>query len=234
MSDAARPLPPPNPPLPRPLVALVLLMAGIELVLTLADRGILADPTLRARVYAAGAFWAGLLDGGRPLFPLQPYTMFVTHALLHGGLLHLALNMAVLLGLGRFAADRYGPGVILPVFLVTAVAGGLAFGLISEGAYPMVGASGAVFGFLGVWIASDWVRLRTLGLSVQPVVRRVAGLAVANVLLTVLLAGMLAWEAHLGGFLAGLVAGVWLERGLALEARAARAAARQRRGSGNQ
>jgi membrane associated rhomboid family serine protease len=40
------------------------------------------------------------------------------------------------------------------------VAGGAAFGLVSTSPLPMVGASGAVFAFLGVWIVADWRRLR--------------------------------------------------------------------------
>ena len=156
-----RPTPPAShQPLPRTLVALVGGIALIEVVLSLADWGIIADPTLRSRVFIAGAFWAQLLHGDAPIFAAQPVTMFVTHALLHGSLLHMVMNMAILLALGRFAADRYGGGVVLPVFLLSAIAGGAAFGLLATGAYPMVGASGAVFGFLGLWIAWDWRRHR--------------------------------------------------------------------------
>ena len=170
-------------------------------------------------MFIAGAFWAGLLHGGEPLFAAQPVTMFVSHALLHGSMLHMVMNMAILLALGRFAADRYGPGAVLPLFLVGAVAGGAVFGLLADGAYPMVGASGAVFAFLGVWIAWDWLRHRAAGAPVGPVVRRVVVLAGLNVALYVGLQGMLAWEAHLGGFLAGLAGGVWLEGRLAARRR---------------
>jgi membrane associated rhomboid family serine protease len=203
--------PPPNQPLPRTLVALVAGIALIEVVLSLADRGILADPTLRSRVFIVGGFWAQLLHGDTPIFAAQPVTMFVTHALLHGSLLHMVMNMAILLALGRFAADRYGNGVVLPIFLLSAIAGGTAFALLATGAYPMVGASGAVFGFLGIWIAWDWRRHRRAGVSPGPVARRVLVLAGLNVVLFFGLQGMLAWQAHLGGFLAGLALGFWLE-----------------------
>lgn len=216
-------------PLPRGLVALVLLIVGIELLLQAADAGLIAERGLRLRVYAVGAFWGGLLHGAEPIFPLQPVTMFVSHALLHGGLLHLAMNMAVLLGLGRLVADRYGDRTVLPIFLLTAIAGGAVFGLIGSREIPMVGASGAVFGFLGVWSAWDWARHRAAGASVQPVVMRALALVLINVVFFVALGGMLAWEAHLGGYLAGLVFGAWLERALALAARRARAEARRAR-----
>lgn len=218
--------------MPRGLLALVGFIALVEIVLSLADAGYLFDPTLRSRVFIAGAFWSSLLYGDRPLFAAQPVTMFITHALLHGSLLHMVMNMTILLALGRFVADRYGAGVILPAFVACAVGGGLAFGLLNHGGYPMVGASGAVFGFLGIWIAWDWRRHRAHGVGVGPVVRRVVVLAGLNVVLWIGLKGMLAWETHLGGFLAGLAVGWWLEGRLGDEARAARAEARRRRDGG--
>jgi membrane associated rhomboid family serine protease len=219
---------PPHRPLPRALLLLVGFIALVEAALSLADSGILFDPSLRSRVFIAGAFWAELLHGTRPLFAAQPATMFVSHALLHGSMLHMVMNMAILLALGRFAADRYGPGTVLPAFLIGAVAGGAAFGLLASDAYPMVGASGAVFAFLGIWIVWDWRRHRAAGAPVGPVLRRVAVLAGLNVAFYIGLKGMLAWEAHLGGFLAGLACGVWLENRNAVALRRERAEARRR------
>lgn len=201
----------PHRPLPRELLLLAGAIALAEIALQLADRGLLGDPSLRSRVYMVGAFWSGLLRGAEPIFDLQPYAMFVSHALLHGGLLHMAMNLAVLLGLGRFASDRHGAQIVLPTFLAGALAGGAAFGLLSASPIPMVGASGAIFAFLGVWIVADWRRLRACGAPVRPVVTRVLTLAALNVAFFFALGGMLAWEAHLGGFLAGLACGVLFE-----------------------
>lgn len=220
---------PPQRPLPRALVALVLFMVAVELLFQAAEIGLVGDGSLRYRVYAAGAFWAALFHGAEPLFSLQPVTMFVSHALLHGGLLHLAMNMAILLGLGRLIGERYGESAILPLFLLSAIAGGASFALINASDVPMVGASGAVFGFLGVWTAWDWHRHRAYGLSTSPVVRRALALILVNVVFLLGFAGDIAWEAHLGGYLAGLGFGWWLERLLAGRARRARAELRRGR-----
>jgi rhomboid protease GluP len=209
-------------PMPRNLLALVLLIVGIELVLQAADLGMVGDQSLRLRVYVAGAFWSSLFHGQQPLFSLQPVTMFITHALLHGGILHLAMNMAILLGLGRLVSDRYGERTVLPLFLLSAIAGGATFALLNVSDIPMVGASGAVFGFLGVWTAWDWHRHRAYGVSTRPVVMRGVGLLLINVVFFFGLGGMVAWEAHLGGYLAGLGFGFWLERELARDGRSAR------------
>jgi rhomboid protease GluP len=215
-------------PLPPALVTLVIVMVGIELLLQLADLGIVGDRSLRPRVYVLGAFWASLFHDTQPVFSLQPVTMFVSHAMLHGGLLHLGMNAAVLLGLGRLIGDRYGAGAILPLFLLSAIAGGAVFALLNVSDIPMVGASGAVFGFLGVWTAWDWHRHRAHGVSTRPVVMRGVVLVLINVLFFFGLGGMIAWEAHFGGYVAGLAFGAWLEREIAVGERRARADARRR------
>jgi membrane associated rhomboid family serine protease len=218
-------------PLPRALVALTGFIALVEVVLWMGDSGILFDPSLRLRVMGAGAFWSPLVHGAEPLYAAQPVTMFVSHALLHGGFLHMAMNMAILLAMGRFVADRYTAAAILPIFLAGAIAGGAVYGLITNVPIPMVGASGAVFAFLGVWIVWDWRRHVAAGISPQPVLVRVAVLAGLNVAAWIALDGMLAWEAHLGGFLAGLLCGSILEnraRDAAIRANAAERARRLR------
>lgn len=216
-------------PLPRVLVLLVGVIALIEIILTLADHGYLFDPDLRIRAFAVGAFWSGLLWGDyQPVYLGQSGLMFVTHALLHGGFLHMVMNCTILLALGRFVEEIYDPRVILPVFLLGAIGGGAVYGLLSIGPYPMVGASGAVFAFLGLWVAWDWRRHRLAGVSPRPIYLRVGVLVGLNVVFFFGLGGMLAWQAHLGGFLAGLFVGNYLEKRLALRLRAERAENRRR------
>ena len=59
--------------------------------------------------------------------------------------------------------------------------------------------------------------------------RRVGVLVLINVVTLIGLQGMLAWEAHLGGFLVGLACGFWLEGRLDRNERAARAEKRRQR-----
>ena len=76
----------------------------------------------------------------------------------------------------------------------------------------MIGASGAVFGFLGLWLYWDFTRRRRLGLQITPVLKTVVGLIAANVLIYFAFSGTLAWEAHLGGFVAGFAVGPLISR----------------------
>jgi membrane associated rhomboid family serine protease len=70
----------------------------------------------------------------------------------------------------------------------------------------MVGASGALFGLVGAWHWRDWRQRRARGRPVGPLLQAIAGLAVLNLAMWVLLSGLLAWETHLGGYLAGAAA----------------------------
>ena len=67
----------------------------------------------------------------------------------------------------------------------------------------MVGASGALFGLAGAWKAWDWQEARAHRGPLWPIVLWVLGIALLNGVLWVAQGGLLAWEAHLGGFVAG-------------------------------
>ena len=68
-----------------------------------------------------------------------------------------------------------------------------------------LGASGALFGLAGAWKAWDWREARRSGTALWPILLWLLGLAVLNLVLWVLQGGLLAWETHLGGFMAGWI-----------------------------
>ncbi|MFC7704330.1 rhomboid family intramembrane serine protease [Plastorhodobacter daqingensis] len=197
---------------PPALWGLVGVMAAIEFALWLSDSGVLGqDLRMTALIY--GAFWPQLLEGTLiGAYPGQTAAMFVTHAFLHGGFLHLAMNAVVLLALGKAVTEQAGTVALMLVFLISAIGGGAGFALLSDGEAPMIGASGAVFGFIGLWQYGE-ARLRLARrMSLRPVLGTCLGLILANVVIAVMLQGALAWEAHLGGFLAGAALGPLVTR----------------------
>ena len=204
---------PPLAPFFSPSVVLVLVLcSGVELVLMAADWGMIGTPLWRNIAYQNGAFWAGLLSNWRPNYELQPALMFVTYAFLHGGFWHLAGNMVSMVFLGDIVVRRMGQGGFGCIYLVSTLGGGLAFGLTTNSASPMVGASGALFGLAGAWQYWEWLELKNRGLNGWPVWRVVVALAILNVVLWILNDGVLAWETHLGGFIAGWLAAVGVGR----------------------
>ena len=196
---------------PDPVTLTVLILcAAVEAVLQLADAGLIGTPRLRFVAYTYGGFWPGLLDNWQPNYPGQPVTMFLTYSILHGGLVHFAVNMVTLLSLGAAVWERAGSARYAVVYVVSILGGAAVFALLAQGYRPMVGASGALFGLVGALVAWETLDRRALRLSLRPVLRVVAFLVVMNLVLWWAMDGLLAWQTHLGGFLAGAVAAALL------------------------
>ncbi len=187
------------------LYALIALCALIEIVLTLSDLQLFGPPRLRQMAYEYFGFWPGLLQAWRPNYAAQPYTMFVTYGFLHGGPVHLAVNMITLWSLGRAVLDRVGQGAFALLYAGACLGGGAGFALLAPELRPMVGASGALFGLAGGLLAWAYVDRYASREGLWPVARAVLLLALLNLVLWWAMAGQLAWQTHLGGFVAGWI-----------------------------
>jgi membrane associated rhomboid family serine protease len=93
---------------------------------------------------------------------------------------------------------------------VTAIGGAMTFGLLTDSNLPMVGVSGVVFGLIGVLKYAELAFIRRKGGSMRRYLSSLAALAAVNVVISVALSGLLAWETHLGGFVAGWLAAWWV------------------------
>jgi membrane associated rhomboid family serine protease len=153
-------------------------------------------------------------------FPADSVWPFLTSMFLHGGWGHIIGNMWTLWIFGDNVEDRMGPVRFLVFYLLTGIAAGLTHWLISpDSAVPTVGASGAIAGVLGAYFVL-FPRSRIIVLL--PILFLPFFFEVPAVLYlffwfaTQLLSGTLAqlgpqsvggvaWWAHAGGFLAGVL-----------------------------
>ncbi|NOR62817.1 MAG: rhomboid family intramembrane serine protease [Rhodobacteraceae bacterium] len=198
-------------PLPWSIKYIAGFLVAVELLLSAGDYGIIRE--LRGSAFAFGALWPGLVwQGWQPMYAGQSIGMMLSHAFLHSGMLHMAMNTVVIMGLGKRLGAVLSNGQLLAVFGISAVAGGLVFLALNRGEIPVVGASGAVFGFFGVWKYFEYTARRRMGLTLGPIWQFIGTLALLNVALYFMVGGMLAWEAHLGGFIAGWLMGMVFAR----------------------
>lgn len=202
-------------PLPRrslawPLWFLLGLVLLPEVLLVGADAGLWGSPLWRPLAWQYGGFWAGLWHGWQPNYAAQPWTMILTYCLLHAGPGHALGNAAGIWGLGVALRPRAGARDVLAAFGAGVVGGGLAFGLLTDSPAPMVGASGAVFGLAGaLWWHDLTARPQGWRRTVRGGLLAAAGLLI-NLPMDWLTPGGIAWEAHLGGALAGAALAVAL------------------------
>ena len=176
--------------------------------------GLGGAPVVRAIMYVTVAVGILGVSGGRayaPVFTALVHDVLrvdggqvhraVTSALLHGGVIHLAFNMYALFLFGPELERRFGSAPFALLYVASAAAGGLAF-QISADARLAVGASGAIFGLFGAYLMLGFLARDTVG-----------GRAMLNQLLPLLLLNLalplfiprIAWQAHLGGLVAGAI-----------------------------
>ena len=156
-------------------------------------------------------------------FP-SPYVTIFTSMFLHGSPLHVASNMLYLWIFGDNVEDTLGHGRFLALYLLSGVGAAVAQTVTSPtSVIPMIGASGAVSGVLGAYLLlfpyATILTLVIFGFFVRTVhipAVIVLGfwivLQLINGWLTVSASAMgrgetggVAWFAHIGGFLAGMV-----------------------------
>lgn len=182
--------------------------------LSLGNRG------FQAAAYSLGVIPATLLGDARlppDLYAIPPVATMFTSMFLHGGLLHLLGNMLYLWIFGDNVEDAMGHGRYVVFYLVCGVVAALAQSFPNpDSTVPMIGASGAISGVLGAYLLL-FPRARVLVLVPLGLFSQIVHLPAVLVLgfwfvlqlLSSLLApageGGVAFGAHIGGFVAGIV-----------------------------
>ncbi|GGZ12208.1 rhomboid family intramembrane serine protease [Streptomyces poonensis] len=176
------------------LVTKVLL--GINLLVFLVQLSLGDDFTdrfdLLGRAYVP---WLGGLEG---VAEGQWYRL-LTAMFLHGSYMHIAFNMLSLWWIGGPLEAALGRARYLALYLVSGLAGSALTYLLDEPNQPSLGASGAIFGLFG----ATAVLMRRLRYDMRPVII----LLVINLIFTIGWHNTIAWEAHIGGLVGGVLIG---------------------------
>ena len=204
-----------NPTRTTPFVNYALIVSCIAVFLWEAALG----PRMEAAVYSFGLIPDVLLGDGRlpaDLSVVPPWLTVFTSMFLHGGWMHLIGNMLYLWIFADNVEDRLGHGRFLAFYALCGVAAAMAQALPDpDSQIPMVGASGAISGVLGAYLLmyprAHVLVLVPLGFFTQLMrlpAMLVLGLWFAMQLLSEMFASEgagVAFRAHIGGFVAGLV-----------------------------
>lgn len=203
--------------LPPVVMALIAICVGVHLV-----RMWLLSTQQDYGVILRFAFWPLRYSGG---YMLDAYAFLapVTYSFLHGGLAHLGINMIWLAAFGSPLASRIGALRFLLFWALTSVAAvGLHYVLHMHEAVPLVGASGAISGMMGAAARFGFridrsARGAAFGGPILSIPAVFASPTAVTFLAVWFAANLLvgfgfgapddgssvAWEAHIGGFLAG-------------------------------
>ncbi|MYX45095.1 rhomboid family intramembrane serine protease, partial [Streptomyces sp. SID89] len=122
----------------------------------------------------------------------------ITAMFLHANYFHILFNMLSLWWIGGPLEAALGRARYLALYFVSGLAGSALTYLLAAPNQPSLGASGAIFGLFG----ATAVLMRRLRYDMRPVI----ALLVINLIITFGW-GSIAWQAHIGGLVAGVVVG---------------------------
>ena len=167
---------------------------------------------------AEGRDYQRLLSGADIASPVPTWATILSSMFIHGGLLHLAGNMLFLWVFGSSMEHALGPLKFLALYLVTGVAATLChLSVDPQSQAPLIGASGAVSGVLGAYLLTyPYNRIRALIIMFiitvieLPAIWLLGGWFVWQLFQGLWSLGLsstvnVAFFAHIGGFVAGLL-----------------------------
>ncbi|WP_306322675.1 MULTISPECIES: rhomboid family intramembrane serine protease [unclassified Streptomyces] len=145
-----------------------------------------------------GLAWVPGLGGLEGVAEGQWYRL-LTAMFLHGSVVHIAFNMLSLWWIGGPLEAALGRARYLALYFVSGLAGSALTYLLAAQNQPSLGASGAIFGLFG----ATAVLMRRLNYDLRPVI----ALLVINLIFTFSPGFNIAWQAHIGGLVGGLIVG---------------------------
>jgi len=166
-------------------------MASDELRIEILERGAHYPPAV-----ADGEWW-------------RLFTAMFLHS--SANLMHILFNMYALWIFGPVLERRFGSLSFISLYLAAGLGGGALFQAISgaDARVYAVGASGAIFGLFGALLAASFRQRHTP--AGRAIFNQLAVLLAINLALPFLVRSI-AWEAHLGGLLVGILAALVWER----------------------
>ena len=192
-------------------------LIGLNVLAFLLELGQGSEGALQSFITAWGVV-PGEYSAGRdlpPTIPLPYWSTLITSMFLHGGWMHLGGNMLYLWIFGDNIERAMGSARFLMFYLICGIVAGLAHIAFSSGSeIPSVGASGAISGVLGGYLLlfpNNRVRVLTRGGITSVPAILVLGFWIVIQLISQVGSiaqtseGGVAYMAHIGGFVAGLV-----------------------------
>jgi len=148
--------------------------------------------SLHGWVVQHGVFYGPLIAGG-------DWWRVITSGFIHFGLMHIAFNMYLLYVLGRMLEPAIGSLRYGLVYITSLLAGSLGTMILSPST-PSAGASGAIFGLMGLALVIAKSR------GIDDAVKQIGALILLNLVVTFSFAGI-SKGAHIGGLIGGALAG---------------------------
>lgn len=196
--------------LPPAVVALALAIFAVELLFTLAARGIIGGQEgIGWRVQAVQDFafsapvLAWMVETGN--WPLEHVQRFVTYPFIHFGFTHAAFVIVFLLALGKLIGEVFGNLAVIVLFFACGIFGAVIYaGLVGDDR-PLVGGFPSVYGLIGAYTFLLWVRYKAAGENEWQAFTLIGFLMGIQLFFGIFFQVGWDWVAEIAGFIVGFV-----------------------------
>jgi membrane associated rhomboid family serine protease len=195
-------------PLPPAVVALVLVIIGVEAMFSLGARGIIGGPGAvgwrldAIQNYAfSGEILAWMWETGR--WPAEHVIRFLSYVFVHGAFTHALFVCVFVLAMGKMVGEVMGDLAMVLIFVGSGIGGALGYGLLVDSPIPLFGGFPAVYGLIGGFTFLLWRSLALVGAQQSRAFTLIAFLMGVQLLFGLLFGGQKDWVADLCGFATG-------------------------------
>jgi len=205
---------------PAVVVALAVVIGGLEIIFWAGSAGYLGGPEAVGWRLGAMRDWA-VIDSvfswmlSNATYPPEQVARLVTYPLLHTSFVHAAFVVVFVLAIGKAISGVFSAWKFLLVFWVASVAGAFAFLMFLDSAQPLVGGYPGVYGLIGCFTFLLWIQARIQGEAPLNAFRLIGFLLGIQLIFGALFGSGGEWVADIAGFAAGfllsfiLVPGGW-------------------------
>lgn len=152
--------------IPPVVIALAVVIGGIELLFWLGEIGLLPGGAdwrtaavrnwgffgeLADRMFATGQWRADVL------------WRYVTYPLIHQSMTHALFAVVFVLAIGNMVANIFRPWAVLAIFFTASALGALVYGSVLDERFPLIGGYPGVYGLIGAYTFLLWVNLTATG-----------------------------------------------------------------------
>ncbi len=197
-------------PLPPVVLALFLVLAGIEVAFWLGSKGMVGGPSAigwRLAAVQKYAFSVDIFDWmmANGIWPIEHVIRFVTYLFVHVSFTHALFGGVLLLAMGKMVGEVFSGWATLTVFVGSGVAGALGYALILDSPQPLVGSYPGVYGLIGAFTFLLWTQLGEVGAPQARAFSLIGMLVAIQLVFGLIFGGAPDWVADVIGFGAGFV-----------------------------
>ncbi|CUH88797.1 Rhomboid family protein [Phaeobacter sp. CECT 5382] len=195
-------------PLPPAVVALVLVIMGVEAAFSLGMRGIIGGPeaigwrleAFQSYAFSSEIFW-WMVETGQ--WPVEHLIRFLSYAFVHGAFTHALFVCVFVLAMGKMVGEVMGDLAMVLIFVLSAVGGALGYAVFLNAPVPLIGGFPAVYGLIGAFTYILWRQLSLVGAQQSRAFSLIAFLMGIQLIFGLLFGGQKDWVADLCGFATG-------------------------------